>query len=96
MMNYAQKAYKITSPVRYFPLYVLIKERKLGIITDMPSDRLADCIDSVPETNPATEKSVSTRARKKYNILATATTILSNNSSLPTAGSKTGKPLTNV
>ena len=64
MMNYAQKAYKITSPVRCFPLYVLIKERKLRIITDLPSDRLADCIDSVPETNPATEKSVSTRARK--------------------------------
>ena len=64
-MNYAQKAYKIRSPVKYFPLYILIKERKLRIVTDLPSDRLADWIASVPETNPITEKSVYTCARKK-------------------------------
>jgi hypothetical protein len=48
------KAHKISSLVRYFPVYILIKERKLRIVSDLPTDRLADFIASVPETNPVT------------------------------------------
>ena len=71
------------SPLRYIPVYILIKERKLQIATGLPSHRRADCIASVPETNPVTEKSVPTCARKKYNLLGTATTILSSATRCP-------------
>lgn len=57
--------YKISSPVGYFPVDILIKKRKLRIVTELPSDRLADLIASVRETNPVTEKSVPNCARKK-------------------------------
>jgi hypothetical protein len=72
------KTYKIRSPVRYFPVYILIKETKIRTVTDLPSDRLAGFIASVPETNQITERSLSLHAQgKRYRLLASATTILS-------------------